>query len=831
MSSLTSVLPYLEEQFTSQRLVFWHDPESDYLEDIDSIELPDVTVLVVATNEFGLKYRILQEEPHTKFLIYRNGTIPAEIDNWFLDLELAYGVFSADRTALLCRDLELADENIAMVLEPYQKFFRSGKRTQALKALLKPDDSADTVQAKMCAVLLGQTEHSLLELMRTLLSENAHGDDSKYQLLREYGLLDFHWRGVKRIYGYTAAAPSIDDFVLWMFRHAIDDFNSNQPNEFRRIQLDFENLRNDRRSMAALKTLARRAARDLDYANTIQDSSIPSLISKDVFEETERKIISALAKQVSDRTISAREVSETIRRRQSSIWADDYRDLYTAIGAASELLSHLASDSFEIPSFDDGLQKYQREWFRIDQLYRHFQAALRTDERSGAVDMLRSEIEARYVNKYLFELGTQWQHHVDAAKTWQSHTLPLQSAFYHDWVEPIIGKGTKKAVVIVSDAMRYEVADELGTRIRQEDRFDATVDAILGVLPSYTQLGMAALLPHRTLAFSEDGDPVLVDGERSDGTANRNKILETVDGYAIQAEDILAMNNKDLKRLYTEHHVFYVFHNGIDAAGDKASTERSVFEAAKTAIDTLVKLVKKLASANATNIFVTTDHGFLYQESPLADAGYLSTKPSGDNCVVINRRYVLGRGLKEDPAFALFEPQQLGLGGDLQVQIPKSIHRLRLKGSGSRYVHGGAALQEVVIPVVAVNKKRKSDVREVNVEVLPETDKITTGQLVVKLYQSEPVNEKVQPRTLRAGLYAGETLISNQPELTFDQASDDVRDRYQNAKILLGKEADAFNNHQVEFRLEERIPNTTNWRVYQRASYMLRRSFTTDFDF
>ena len=135
------------------------------------------------------------------------------------------------------------------------------------------------------------------------------------------------------------------------------------------------------------------------------------------------------------------------------------------------------------------------------------------------------------------------------------------------------------------------------------------------------------------------------------------------------------------------------------------------------------------------------------------------------------------------------------------------------------------------MPVLAVNKKRKSDLRKVNVEILPETDKITTGQLVVKLFQSESVTEKVQPRALRAGLYVGETLISNRPELVFDQTSDDKRDRYQNAQMLLSQDADPFNNRMVEFRLEEQISNTTQWRNYARAQYTLRRSFTTDFDF
>ena len=135
------------------------------------------------------------------------------------------------------------------------------------------------------------------------------------------------------------------------------------------------------------------------------------------------------------------------------------------------------------------------------------------------------------------------------------------------------------------------------------------------------------------------------------------------------------------------------------------------------------------------------------------------------------------------------------------------------------------------MPVLAINKKRKSDTRLVNVEVLPESDKITTGQLVVKLFQSEPVSEKVQNRRVRAGLYVGETLISNQPELVFDQESTDKRDRYQSAAMLLNQDANAYNNRAVEFRLEERIPNTNQWRVYARAMYTLKRSFASDFDF
>ena len=186
---------------------------------------------------------------------------------------------------------------------------------------------------------------------------------------------------------------------------------------------------------------------------------------------------------------------------------------------------------------------------------------------------------------------------------------------------------------------------------------------------------------------------------------------------------------------------------------------------------------------------------------PPSDSFFLATQPQGDHTNVVNRPFVLGKGLKVDNAFALFDAARLGLQSDLDVQIPKSIQRLRMAGGGSRFVHGGATLQEIVVPVLAVNKKRRSDVRLVNVKVLPESDKITTGQVVVRLFQSEPVSDTVQPRSLRAGLYVGETMLSNLVNLTFDQISADARDRYQSAGMLLSQDANEYNNRAVEFRL------------------------------
>jgi len=672
--------------------------------------------------------------------------------------------------------------------------------------------------------------HSLLEITRALLVENAKGSRTKYDALAEYGLDDFYWRGVANIYGYESESPSIDDLILWIFRKAVDGFKSDWPEALLNIRRDFSDWRFHPSSRGAVSVLAQRAAKDLDYATAIEGASFRDLVAVDLFEETDRKIISDLARAVTEQTVTAREVVDVVRSRQSSVWIEAYRQLYTAIASASKLFSELAAIDFTMDSFDAALESYRRKWFRIDQLYRQFTFAYRTYEGPHPLGPLRELVEKHYTNKFVYELGNAWQQHVDAADKWSSAALRSQTSFYRDYVEGLV-RDDKKAVVVISDALRYEVAEELGTRIRQEDRFDASLDAVLGVLPSYTQLGMAALLPHRTLTHTADAKTVLADDQPTNGTVFRGRILASVGGAAIQAEDFKALSPEERRELNKANRVLYVYHNRIDATGDKPGTERQVFEAVDETLRDIVDLVKKLTNANASNIFITADHGFLFQDDALADSFFLSTQPQGDDIKVVNRRYVLGRGLKVDYAFTTFSSVQLELGGDFEVQIPKSIHRLKLVGGGSRFVHGGATLQEVVVPVLAVNKKRKSDIRLVNVEVWPESDKITTGQVVVRLFQSEPVSEKVQPRTVRAGLYVGETPISNQVELTFDQVSADKRDRYQSAQLLLTQDANDFNKRAVEFQLEERIPNTNQWRKYQSATYTLTRSFASDFDF
>ncbi|MBL4767853.1 MAG: BREX-1 system phosphatase PglZ type A, partial [Rhodobacteraceae bacterium] len=480
---------------------------------------------------------------------------------------------------------------------------------------------------------------------------------------------------------------------------------------------------------------------------------------------------------------------------------------------------------------------YVSSWFRLDQLYRKFIYHMQKSGQAALLAELFDSVENRYSNSYLLTLNNAWQDQVNSLDSWTIPGIDNQMDFYRDQAAEFRRKD-QKVIVIISDALRYEVADELLSRIRGLNRFDADLKPMLSALPSYTQLGMASLLPNKGLRISDDTSGLVFDGDMStQGMANREKVLNT--GRAgdrvktLKAEDVMAMRTDKGKELFRNHDVVYVYHNRIDAVGDKLATEDRLPEAAENTIDDLVKLVRKLTSANFSNILITADHGFLYQHRQLDETDFSIADVQGGDIQVRNRRFVVGKNLPESVGMRKFTAKQLGLEGETEVLIPNSINRLRVKGAGSRFVHGGASLQEVIVPVLRVGKRRDSDVHQVEVQIIASgKNLITSGQIAVAFYQEQAVTDKIQPRNLIVGIYsATDELISDEHVLTFDFRSENAREREMPRKFLLSREADNFNNQDVFLKLRERVGKTNRFLDYASQRFQLRRGISTDFDF
>ncbi len=456
---------------------------------------------------------------------------------------------------------------------------------------------------------------------------------------------------------------------------------------------------------------------------------------------------------------------------------------------------------------------------------------------STLLSALFDAVENRYTNNFMLAMNDAWQDQLVGLKSWSIPGYPRQIDFYRDQAAEFRRKD-QKVVVIVSDALRYEVAEECLRRIRALNRFDAELKPMIASLPSYTQLGMAALLPNKDLRLADEGDgAVLSHGQSTQGTPAREKLLalgRTGDRVqALKASQVMDMRTDEGKALFRDHDTVFIYHNRIDAIGDKLQTEDQLPQAAEDTIDDLTKLVRKLTSANFSNILITADHGFLYQHRPLDESSFSVADPQGDDILTRNRRFVIGRGLADTAGMKRFSSTELGLSGDLEVLIPNSINRLRVKGAGSRFVHGGAALQEIVIPVLRVGKQREADLAQVEVQIIVTgRSVISAAQTAVTLYQVQPVSEKMQARELLAGIYAAnDTLISDEHSLMFDFTSQNPRERELPRKFLLSREADRFNNQDVFLKLRERVGKTSRYHDYSSHRFQLRRGTGMALDF
>ena len=825
----------LETLFERHRVVFWYDTKQELRRAFEALQLPDVEKVELANNEFGVKHRILREAPRQRFLLYRHGPEPALIDNWLLDVQLAEGVFRADQAALWLAELGLGAGFEDLVRE-HETFFAARKRMELLQRRMRPEDTRTLLRLRMLSICAG-ADGGLDTAMESLLGELAEGGSERLGLTRRVGLEGFLWDQAQRQFGYHPQAPSLEDFAITLFQSAYADAVGGEPALTEEAQVFLRRWKNNRNYAEAFEKLSGLYAGVLNIAEDLANRDFRSLVDADHFEEIDREIVRSLVHAVATQTAAQSEILGWIRKRRQTHWYPRYRDLYEAIGYAVELQSAMTQATLGMTSLAEGVERYVSTWYRIDQIYRKFVFHMQRSGQASLMQELGEKVENLYTNGYLLRLNDAWQAQVDAATVWKIPSVLAQQDFYAREVKRF-RRQDQKICVIISDALRYEVGQELLTRIRKLDRFEAEIVPLLSVLPSYTQLGMAALLPHAELRLADNGSAtVLVDGESSQGLENRTRILAANHARdratALKAEALMALHGDDARALVRDHDVLYVYHNAIDAIGDKRDTEERTFEAAEDALEELVKLVRKLTSANATNLIVTADHGFLYQHRVLQESDFSGAEVQGENVLFRNRRFVLGKGLQQSPGLAKFTAAQVGLAGDMEMLLPKSINRLRLQGAGSRFVHGGAALQEVVVPVLRIHKSRQSDLSSVEVEILVGTSRtITSSQVSVVFYQSLPVTEKVQPRTLRAGLYApsGE-LISDSHDLVFDFRSDNPRERELPVRFLLSRAADAHNGQEVILKLEERHGETSHFREYRSARYLLRRSFTSDFDF
>ena len=757
--SLKQIIDRLNAEFTgdSRKLVFWYDEKAEFAEDIDTIVLENAAVYHLAPdNQFRTKYFLERQDRTTNYLIYAPFPKPDVTENHLEDMLLYSRRFYVDRASLLCVDLGIGTQ-YKPVIEKHIKFFANKDRTQRFYDLEITEFNQETIEVGLLSVLCKSRVCSFEEVLRIVLTEGDLQENAFLQEFEKYDLTESFWTLCERQFGYSDPDPTLERLVITLFATCMERSCKGEFPKGWKSFLSYKSgnviaftngLMNSVLYRDRFDALSQQAAEILNINSILQEMQPEDLIDCDVFEEIDQKLIQWMIGrlQEEDTAVKLRELSipAVCKKRLKMHFSGKYDHAYHLVLSAAELIE--AADYTCPDGFDHIVEQYVSKDYRLDRAYRDFYRHLDRIEDAEIYETLRVLIENIYANEYLSELLPKWN--AGYQKIHATGEYVLQREFYHRRL-----RGMKEQmVVIISDALRYEVGQELAQRLKDDPKCtDVKLDLMISTLPSYTRLGMAALLPHKTLTMREDYE-ILADDVLCNDLNSRQSVLQSYEpsSICVQFDDIKNKKKTDLRALLNNQKIIYIYHNQIDARGDKPNTEDEVFEACSEAIEEIIALIHRLSSsANKRYFMVTADHGFLYRRNALTESdkiGSLKEKNAWKN-----RRFVISEDpIKADGVGNICLGDTLGNDDRRSVSFPIGAEIFKVPGGGQNFVHGGSSPQEMLIPLLQIRmEKAKVETSTAQIALVSIVNKITNLVTQLDFIQTEAVCDTVKAATYR----------------------------------------------------------------------------------
>ena len=756
--NIKQIIDRLNAEFTgdTRKLVFWYDDNGEFVEDMQNVELDNAKVYFLQPdNQFATKLFLERQDTTTNYLIYAPFPKPDVRDNHLEDTLLYSKRFFADRASLLSVDLGI-DEKYKPIIEKHIKFFVNKERTQRFYDLEIENFNEENIITGLLSAICRTRTCSFEEVIRVMLTDSELTDNKFLSEVEKYGLLDDFWKLCEQHFGYTDVKPTLEKLAVTMFvTYTAKYVGAELPKAWKgfvsykagNIIAFMDNLMNNILYRGRYDELSAHVASGLNVKKAFSDYPPEDLVNCDTFLAVDQILIKWIVARLVAEDIGAKlddlTIPQICEKRSKMHFGEKTNVCYQMLSSAYQIIqvgNYRCPDNFKVI-----LRKYQEEDFQIDYEYRCFYSAYDQMDDPADFEPLRDLVENIYTNEYLETLLPKWNAAIQEPDALMA--LPLQRDFYARNLKNV----KERTVVIISDAMRYEVGKELFHRIQDDPKCTAKLEVQLGVLPSYTRPGMAALLPHTELTMTDDFK-VLVDGFPCENLAEREAILQkySSDSACVQFDSIKSLKIADLRSIFTGKQVVYVYHNQIDARGDKPNTEDEVFVACQEAITEIIDLIRRIStSANTYRFIVTADHGFLYKRDKISESDKIEGIKSKTS--FINRRFVVSPEPVAGDGIASMEMGKILRSSDTKwVSYPISDDVFKVTGGGQNYVHGGSSPQEMLVPVLDLKMERgHMDTRNASLALVSMVRKITNKITVLDFIQSEPVSDVVKAATYR----------------------------------------------------------------------------------
>lgn len=777
--NLNQIAAKLNEAFTgdARQLIFWYDENGEFAEDIDTLVLNNAKVYKLdPNNQIYTKYFLTYEDTTTNYLIYAPFPKPDVYDNHLEDMLLYSRQFFADRASIICAELGISEE-LKPVIQKYGKYFAAKDRMKRFYDLEIEEWSDDTIKVGIMSAICGTKTSSFEEVVKVLLNSKLDDENPYMAEFEKYGLTADFWTKAETYFGFTHQSPDLKNFTASLFlTYAAKEISAEMPKNLRNgltyktgsVVAFLDNLMNNTEYAECFDWLSEFVYGGLGGDLFLGTFPVEAIIDCDAFKAVDEFIIKWLIERLEAEDTSAKLSGSTILQlcsdRKRTHFGKSYAVQYSVIEYAYKII--YAGKYEPVSILKDIVKNYRERYYENDRNYRLFYFYYDKLTETSTFEKLRELIENIYTNDYLQNICTNWtKAFVEEAG---SSGLPLQINFWRDRVEPI----KERVVVFISDAMRYEVGVSLYEKLNADEKCKASLYAMQTVLPSITMCGMAALLPHKTYELTPDYR-LLVDGKPCASTTDRAKIVAAYNpkSLCIQYDELKVKKVDELKALVSGLEVIYVYHNQIDARGDKAPTEDEVFIACQEAVDEIAFMIRRLTGTNVTRFLVTSDHGFVYKRDELQVGNKIGDVSSKSQ--FMGKRYaVTDTVIEMDGISGVSLGDVYGNGDTRSVSFPISADIFKAQGGGLNFVHGGCSPQEMIIPLIDV-KTEKSKVETTFAEISMTTNisKITNLSVNLEFFQRQPVSDVVKPATYHIYFEAEDgERVSNENQYHADSA-------------------------------------------------------------
>lgn len=713
------------KEYYKRRVVIWIDYDKEYDDYIEDLELPNAKIIHMnGSNNFIVKKTLCYDDTGSDYLVYCPINFNKLEDNWIYDIFEYSEIFRADRASTIMDELNIEDSiHLRKVITKYNKFFKSKERYSKIKNNIRYH-SVDALEFAILGSIANVDEYRTSDILSKILEHNLDREDNFIlQEYEKYDLEDAFWDKILRTYGYTDEEANLYNLLIHLLISAasrtlpkdsflglesyINNSNINTCYDFITSWIKGPNSN-------TANVYLREIEKFLNLGQRFNKLDVEDLENTEIFPIIDEIIVKKILEEIDNDIFSIKRIDRILDSRRVTVWYPEFSNYYDGIFYYKKMYEFWQNNIEEFHNLDaeSVWKNYTNKYYIMDTYYRKFQMSFQRSLKKpnfyldDEFKQLAETVDNLYKNWYLESLLDNWNNVSERQFSENGYVMGVnqQTYFYKQHIE--VDKNRK--FVIVSDALRYEVADELKSILVAEQQADVEIESMQAVLPSITKFGMAALLPHDKLDLNETNRgliSVIADGKNTD-SSNRQNILQAKDqdSLAIKYEDLISMKRVERQDLVKGKNIIYIYHDRIDSTSH--TDDKSVFEACDQSIEEIKELVKLLVNDfSAVYINITSDHGFIYTYKPFEEMDKVDKSSFGNKAVELGRRYVITKkGAETD----FLIPINL-LKGSTQYDlfVPRGNTRFKA-GGGLNFVHGGSSLQEMVVPLIKYKHLRTS---------------------------------------------------------------------------------------------------------------------------